>query len=83
MENFLSDINIITTTVQKQVRTVDDKIISESTPEKILDKLLQKHHSFKNLNPFYVLQLSENCTLEDIRQRYYAVFLLILISFQR
>lgn len=35
-----------------------------------LDRLLASHHEWKNLNPYYVLQLDNDATVEDIKMRY-------------
>ncbi len=34
------------------------------------NRLLQTNHEFRNLNPYYVLQLDTDATSEDIKQRY-------------
>lgn len=40
------------------------------TPQEIIDRLLQQNYQWKNLNPYYVLDLDIDATEEDIKQRY-------------
>lgn len=40
------------------------------TPQEIIDRLLQHNYQWKNLNPYYVLDLDIDATDEDIKQRY-------------
>lgn len=40
------------------------------TPQEIIDRLLQHNYQWKNLNPYYVLDLDIDATEEDIKQRY-------------
>lgn len=35
-----------------------------------MDRLLQTNYEFKNLNPYYVLDLGDDATIEDIKNRY-------------
>jgi Flp pilus assembly protein TadD len=35
-----------------------------------VERLLARHHEWRNLNPYYVLQLGADATEEDIKQRY-------------
>ena len=51
---------------------INEKYSSQDlgTAEEKADRLLQTNYQWKNLNPFYVLQLGIDATEEDIKQRY-------------
>ena len=51
---------------------INEKYSSQDlgTAEEQADRLLQPNYQWKNLNPFYVLQLGIDATEEDIKQRY-------------
>jgi DnaJ homolog subfamily C member 8 len=47
------------------------------TTEQQMDRLLQEHYEWRNLNPYYVLQLPTTATDDDISRRYKALSLLL------
>lgn len=47
------------------------------TSEEQTERLLQTNHEWRNLNPFYVLQLPEDASEDDISRRYKALSLLL------
>jgi len=47
------------------------------TTESQIERLLQNHYEWRNLNPYYVLQLAATATDEDINRRYKALSLLL------
>ena len=72
LDDFVSDVSIIGTTVKKIKRAVDDSCLGTSSEE--LARILQKNHAWINLNPFEVLALPHDiATVEDVKQRYRAL----------
>ncbi|CAM9643839.1 unnamed protein product, partial [Hapterophycus canaliculatus] len=57
---------------QKVERVLHDKYTNQNmgTPKEQMDRLLQHNFKWKNLNAFEVLQLGQDATVEDIKQRY-------------
>lgn len=56
---------------QKVERVLHDKYTNQKlgTPNEQMDRLLQHNFKWKNLNAFEVLQLGQDATVEDIKQR--------------
>ena len=64
-----------TTTTTNAIR--NDRQTLGTTKEQV-DRLLQSHYEWRNLNPYYVLQLpAETATDDDISRRYKALSLLL------
>lgn len=57
---------------KKVERVLNDKYTNQElgTPKEQMDRLLQHNYKWKNLNAFESLQLGEDATVEDIKQRY-------------
>lgn len=57
---------------KKVERVLHDKYTNQElgTPKEQMDRLLQHNYKWKNLNAFETLQLGEDATVEDIKQRY-------------
>jgi hypothetical protein len=45
--------------------------------EREIERILQPNSTYLNLNPFYVLQLSEECTLEEVKRQFRRLSLLV------
>lgn len=56
---------------QKVERVLNEKYTEQDlgTPKEQMDRLLQHSYKWKNLNAFDVLQLGQDATVEDIKQR--------------
>ncbi|CAM9153819.1 unnamed protein product [Laminaria digitata] len=57
---------------QKVERVLHEKYTEQElgTPQEQMDRLLQHNYKWKNLNCFDTLQLGQDATVEDIKQRY-------------
>ncbi|CBJ26302.1 Heat shock protein 40 like protein [Ectocarpus siliculosus] len=57
---------------KKVERVLHDKYTNQDmgTPKEQMDRLLQHNYKWKNLNAFETLQLGQDATVEDIKQRY-------------
>ena len=53
----------------------DKKVLG--TSEEQMDRLLKPNYEWRNLNPFYVLQLPLEATDKDVSRRYKALSLLL------
>ncbi len=79
LDDFFSEIN---TSADKNTKELEEKIKSEiavhdkytkqdlGDPIEQVKRLTQENYKWKNLNPFYVLQLGIDATSEDIKNRY-------------
>lgn len=56
---------------------VKNEKVSLGTGKEQLERLLQTNHEWRNLNPFYVLQLPHTATEDDISRRYKALSLML------
>lgn len=45
--------------------------------EREIERILQPNSTYLNLNPFYVLQLSEECTIEEVKRQFRRLSLLV------
>lgn len=66
---------------KKIERLLHDKYTNQDmgTPKEQMERLLQHNYKWKNLNAFDALQLGQDATVEDIKQRYFYVGTLQMI----
>ena len=75
LSGFFSEVTTAQDTI-KAAATGPTKIESKYANQELgdakyqFDRLTQKNYEWRNLNPFYVMQLGTDATDEDIRQRY-------------
>jgi len=86
LDDFFADVEEVT---KKKKEEVEERLTPKATnvikhDKKVLgtsqsqmDRLLQNNHEWRNLNPFYVLQLPIEATNDDISRRYKALSLLL------
>lgn len=57
---------------ERDQQTLTQKYVDQELgdPKSQLDRILAENYKFKNLNPYYVLQLDIDATEEDIKYRY-------------
>ena len=77
LSGFFSEVQEKTTTVADQKIIKDETFSHEKYSNQDLgdrklqyDRIMEKNYEWRNLNPYFVLQLDIDATEEDIKQRY-------------
>lgn len=86
LDDFFNDVEEATTQVRKakeeEAKPKSKELIKKEkkdlgTADEQIDRLLQSNYKWKNLNPFYVLDLDHSATADEISRRYKALSLLL------
>lgn len=64
LASFMGEIKEVEKEAQQQERDLD------RDPKAHIDRLLQRHYKWKNLNPYHVLQLPPSASEDDVKRRY-------------
>lgn len=94
LDDFFNDVETAATTVVQEREALvaaedqpvaTNKIASHKknlgTAAEQIERLLEENYQWRNLNPFYVLDIEHDATKEDISRRYKALSLLVRLCF--
>jgi tetratricopeptide (TPR) repeat protein len=82
LDDFFSEVETATAATNVIVEEEGPKIISNQkkdlgTAAQQIERLLAPNHQWRNLNPFYVLDMSHESSVDDVSRRYKALSLLL------
>ena len=82
LDDFFAEVETTTTKKVAPVKEEGPKVIVNQkkelgTPIELIERLLAPNYQWRNLNPFYVLDLPHDSTEEEISRRYKALSLLL------
>ena len=82
LDDFFSEVENVATKKSKPIEDEGPKVISNQkkdlgTAAEQIERLLASNYQWRNLNPFYILDISHESTDDDISRRYKALSLLL------
>lgn len=86
LDDFFNEVETVTKITQEEQTRMDEEKATDAirnhrkdlgTVESQIARLLAPNYKWRNLNPFFVLDLTHNATAEDISRRYKALSLLL------
>eukprot|EP00934_Nitzschia_sp_Nitz4_P000679 Nitzschia sp. Nitz4//scaffold14_size191712//177230//178405//NITZ4_001754-RA/size191712-processed-gene-0.292-mRNA-1//1//CDS//3329537020//679//frame0 len=80
LNDFFADVEEATTKKKeepKATNVIKNDRVTLGTGAEQMDRLLQSNYEWRNLNPYYVLQLPHTATEEEVARRYKALSLLL------
>ena len=86
LDDFFDDVEEVAAETKKQQLAADEPVATEAirnhkkdlgTAESQIDRLLAENYKWRNLNPFFVLDIPHTASTDDISRRYKALSLLL------